>query len=174
MVACGTGVVGEVLDRAGKRLTVSAWGFPYGDEGSGAWLGQRAVALAMHTIDGRALRSPLSDAIRERCGNDRFALLDWTFTAGQGDFASLAPMVFQHAAADPAAEALLASAARELDRVVAALDPDNGLPVAVLGSIGQRLAPRLDCSHDRRLRPARGTALDGACLLFSHSLEAWS
>jgi len=43
IVAVGTGSVGMVLKKNGERENVSGWGFPSGDEASGAWLGLRAA-----------------------------------------------------------------------------------------------------------------------------------
>lgn len=174
MIACGTGVIGEALHVDGRRSTASGWGFPYGDEGSGAWLGQKALALAMQAIDGRVPASPLSDAVRTRCGQDRLALLGWSFSAGQAEFAGLAPLVFDHAACDPRANQLLNAAAAELDRVVLALDPAQGLPITILGSIGQRIADRMVSFGSHRHMPARGSSLDGAFFLFDRTSEFWS
>ena len=36
-----------------KEYKVGGWGFPHGDEGSGAWLGLEAVRLTLHWLDGR-------------------------------------------------------------------------------------------------------------------------
>ncbi len=174
MIACGTGVIGEVLRLDGARVTVSGWGFPYGDEGSGAWLGQRALALTMHAIDGRLPNSPLTDSIRQYSGRDRASLLNWSFTAGQTGFAALAPLIFDAAATDPLADRLLNAAADELDTVARTLDPTQTLPIAMLGSVGQRIAHRMD-SFQRGLHvPPKGTSLDGAFHLFEHTTEAWS
>jgi glucosamine kinase len=174
MVACGTGVVGEALHADGRRTTVSGWGFPHGDEGGGAWLGQRALAMGMQAMDARLPASPLSEAILELCGRDRFAMLDWTSRAGQAEFAALAPMVFEQAERDPCANQLLDAAAAELDRVAFALDPAQELPITILGSVGQRIADRMVSFGSRRHVPPRGSSLDGAFLLFESHAEYWS
>lgn len=174
MIACGTGVVGEVLRADGQRATVGGWGFPIGDEGSGAWLGQRAVAGAMQSIDGRLPTSPLSEAIRNHCGRDRFAILEWAFHARPADFALLAPLVFAHESVDVAASQLIATAVHELDRVALALDPSQTLPIAMLGSIGKCIAQRmLTYKLGLHVSP-KGNALDGASRLFEQSAEVWS
>src|SRR6185503_621643 len=54
IVVVGTGAVGEALHADGRRISVSGWGFPVGDEGSGAWLGLRAMREAQRALDGRA------------------------------------------------------------------------------------------------------------------------
>ena len=42
ILAAGTGSIAEALRVDGSRCTVGGWGFPAGDEGSGAWLGLQA------------------------------------------------------------------------------------------------------------------------------------
>lgn len=55
VVELGTGSVGGALLTNGRKLSVGGWGFPSGDEGSGAWLGLRAAQLAQQALDGRPL-----------------------------------------------------------------------------------------------------------------------
>ena len=52
MIAIGTGTVGYEIE-ADKEYKVGGWGFPHGDEGSGALLGLEAVRLTLHWLDGR-------------------------------------------------------------------------------------------------------------------------
>lgn len=165
VVAAGTGTVGFALRADGSRQMVSGWGWRCGDEGSGAWLGLRAVQLAQQALDGRAPRGALADAVLAAAGADRTALLAWVATADAANFAALAPLVFD--STDTAAHALLDDAARALDAVVAALDAD--LPLCVSGSIGQRLLGRMTARH--RACPAQGDAIDGARLLLQFALE---
>lgn len=52
IVALGTGSVAAAADRDdGEFRTVSGYGFPSGDEASGAWLGVRAIVHAQHALD---------------------------------------------------------------------------------------------------------------------------
>ena len=39
----GTGSVGEIKLADGRHVEVGGWGFPAGDEASGAWMGLRAI-----------------------------------------------------------------------------------------------------------------------------------
>ena len=63
IIAVGTGAVGEALHADGRRVAVSGWGFPVGDEGSGAWLGLRAMQIAHRALDGRAPAGTLAQAV---------------------------------------------------------------------------------------------------------------
>jgi len=166
VVAAGTGTVGMALCADGSRQLVSGWGWRFGDEGSGAWLGRAAVALAQQAMDGRLRAGALARAVWARCGEDRATLAAWCRDADATSCASLAPLVFE--VDDPAARRLLASAAKALGQVAQALDAR--LPLAMAGSIGQRLAEQLPLAQRRRLVPAQGGPLDGALHLLQFHL----
>ena len=172
IVAAGTGSVGEVLRRDGSRTGVGGWGFPIGDEGSGAWLGWRAVQHAQRALDGRAAAGPLARQVWKTCGADAVALLDWSRNALQFDYAQLAPAVFEAEAEDAVAAALLAAAVTELETLARALDADGALPLAVSGSVGRRLAPRFAPALRARCVELAQSADAGALTLIRRALQA--
>lgn len=172
VLAAGTGSVAEAWFADGRRALAGGWGYPVGDEGSGAWLGQRSLAIAQQALDGRAGRSRWTDAVLAATGAPPQALRDWCAAAGQREIAALAPLAFDHETADPRAAALLARAVQALEAHVAALDPQGRLPLALAGSIALRLAPRLaPALLVRRVLPA-GDAMDGARHLVRQAVEA--
>lgn len=163
LLISGTGSVAEALLADGRRRMVGGWGWQIGDEGSGAWLGQQAMKLAQAAYDSRAPAGPLVQSVWRQAGTTREALLGFCAQAGQGGYASLAPLVFEHEADDPAAGALLAEAARALDVLAAAVHPT--LPLALAGSIALRLSTRLSPAlQSRRVEP-QGDAAAGALWL---------
>lgn len=165
LVIMGTGAIGLALQTNGKRTTAGGWGFPCGDEGSGADLGLQAVNLTQRAVDGRCAHTPLTRDVYESLGGTAAALLTWCGTARQFEYATLAPKVFVHAEHDAEAARMLARAAQSLESLATALDPTHTLPLAVAGSIAQRLLPRLSPALVRRVVPARGDAMDGALAL---------
>jgi glucosamine kinase len=171
IVAAGTGSIGEVLRPDGTRFSVGGWGFPVSDEGGGAWLGMRAVALAQRAIDGRVNAGTLARHVWERCGGDRDTLQAWCDHARQFEYAQLAPAVFGAEASDPAAAQLLVQAVAALDAIALALDPQGALPLAVCGSIGKRLAPRLSPAVKSRLVDAADGPAAGALTLARRAIE---
>ena len=171
IVASGTGSVGEVWHADGRRASVGGWGFPIGDEGSGAWLGFRAMQHAQHAMDGRATPGTLAHAVWTRCGNDADALLGWCAQANQFEYAQLAPLVFDAEPTDPAAAALLIGATDALALMARALDPDGRVPLAVSGSVGQRLSPRLATDLRARLVEVADGADAGALNLIRRALN---
>lgn len=172
IVAAGTGSVGLAWHADGRQVLVGGWGFGVGDEGGGAWLGQQAAQLAQQALDGRATAGALARAVWRMAGSERAALVDWCRHAGQAGFAGLAPLVFAHADTDPAAHRLLGRAADELASMAQALDPAGLLPLALTGSVGQRLQPRLPTSLRARCIAPAGDAAQGALRLLHPSLAA--
>lgn len=162
IVAVGTGSVGMVLKSNGERENVSGWGFPSGDEASGAWLGLRACALTQKTIDGRRINSPLSVAVQNFCGKTPEAFLGWLGNAHQNAFATLAPLVFQSASSDSEAFSLLEKAGLEIAQMVNTLDPKAELPLSICGRLGEALIPYLPEDIKKRNQKALGDSTLGA------------
>ena len=162
LLAAGTGSVAEAWRADGSWGTSGGWGFPVGDEGSGAWLGLHAMANAQHALDGRAPAGALAQAVWREVGNTPAALLAFCAGANQSSYARLAPLVFDHADSDWVATALLDEAAAALEAHLPALDPSGALPLALAGSIALCLQPRLsDATRARCVVPV-GDAVDGA------------
>ncbi|HVZ45687.1 MAG TPA: BadF/BadG/BcrA/BcrD ATPase family protein [Ramlibacter sp.] len=175
ILIAGTGSVAEALRHDGTRCTVGGWGFPVGDEGSGAWLGLHAVRHAQASIDGRANRGALARDIESECGRTRDELQAWCDRAGQFAHAQLATLVFQHERDDPAAAELLARAVNALETIALAVDPRGRLPLAVAGSVARALAPRFAPAVRSRIVEAKEGAAAGALALIRaaarHDLE---
>ena len=170
LVIVGTGSVGMALETDGTLRSVGGWGFPGGDEGSGADLGLQALRLTQQAMDGRIAPSLLTDLVGAHVGGDPDSLLDWCCRATQNTYASCAPMVFAAAPTDARAQRLITRAVYHLSAMVSTLDPHKTLPVVVSGSVGQRLIPRLHKALFQRVRPAQGDAMQGAAQLLLHRL----
>jgi len=172
VVAAGTGSIGEALLADGAHVSIGGWGYPVGDEGSGAWLGMHAMRHAQQVVDRRTAAGPLARAIHAAAGSTRDALLSWCERAGQNAYAALAPFVFETERSDPFSAELLDRAARALDDLATTLDPAGDLPLVVSGSIGVRLHPRLAPRVRARLVEPHGDPLDGALQLIRRELDA--
>lgn len=171
LLAAGTGSVGIAQWTDGRRRLAGGWGFGIGDEGGGAWIGQRALQLAQQALDGRSAAGALVQAVWRVAGADRPTLIDWCRQAGQAGHAALAPLVFDSADADPAAARLLDLAAGELAALAQALDPGGTLSVVVSGSVGQRLQPRLPADLQARCIAPIGDATQGALRLLHNNIR---
>lgn len=172
ILIAGTGSVGLARHADGRRVIVGGWGFPVGDEGAGAWLGLHALRIAHHALDGRTPPGALAEAVWALAGADKDALLAFGAGANQNTYAQLATAVFDTADADTRASELLYAAAGALHQLVLAMDPQRGLPVAVLGSVGQRLQSLLpEATRLRCVAPA-ADAVTGALLMLREALPA--
>lgn len=171
IVALGTGSVGEALHIDGRRVSVGGYGFPSGDEASGAWLGLRASRHAQHALDGRTPPDDFSHALCEVMSSLSSApvtsvatLTHWLSSASQTRFAALAPVVIEYGD-HPIAQALLDQAGEDIALMYQALDQDEQLPLALCGGLAAALAPRVPETLKHRLVPAQGSSVDGALQL---------
>jgi len=171
IVAIGTGSVGEVLLPDGTRREVGGWGFPAGDEASGGWIGLAAINHIEQVLDGRRPGSAFADAVIEACGGNRAAIQVWLGQATQTTYASLAPLVLQHAG-DPAARAILVKAGEETAAIARALDPDGRLPLALCGGLGAALRAWLPPALAARARAPQGDSAQGALRMIELHLAA--
>jgi glucosamine kinase len=165
IVIAGTGSIAEALRADGSRATVGGWGFRVDDEGSGGWLGLKAVRHGLAAFDGRANPSPLARRVWMHCGDERETLQAWCSASGQFEFAQLARAVFECESTDPAAARLLQQATEALEDLALAIDPRGRLPLAIAGSIGERLAPRMRPAIRARVVSAQAGAAEGALML---------
>lgn len=172
IVALGTGSIAAALDAAGACRIAGGFGFPSGDEASGAWLGVRALAYAQQALDGRVPRDAFADALLAETGaQDRDALVQWSCDANQTIYARLAPIVFAHRA-HPVAGTLIAQAGEEIGKMIDALDPQQALPVALCGGLADALAPAVPARHAARLRAPLDDSAHGALRLALQALLA--
>lgn len=166
----GTGSVCEALRADGSRACAGGWGWRLGDEGSGAWIGQQAVRHAQRALDGRDAVGPLTEAVWQAVGGDVVSMLTWCAGADQRAFAALTPLVFAHEDLDPRAKAMLQCAADELATLALALDPAEQLPLAVAGSVAERLVPRWPAALRARCVAPQADAASGALMMIRQRL----
>ncbi|MFP3604515.1 BadF/BadG/BcrA/BcrD ATPase family protein [Paraburkholderia sp. SIMBA_053] len=166
IVALGTGSIAAAADRDdGEFRTVSGYGFPSGDEASGAWLGVRAIVHAQHALDGRGPNDDLAQALLAHVGaHDRDELVVWLCEANQTAYASLARIVIAHRA-HPFAARLLGEAGLQIAKMIAALDPSGALPIALCGGLGAPLREYVPQIYQARLREPLSDSAHGGLQL---------
>ncbi len=144
-----------------ERRHVGGWGFLLGDEGSAAWLGRRALSLALRVADGRLQPDPLAEALM------RAALPHPSVFAREarpGDFAQVARVVLEHDRT-PLARRLIAETLEALAEGLADVGHRPGEPLVLTGGLGDLLARHLPGEARADLQPAAGRPLDGALSL---------
>lgn len=97
LISVGTGLTGMRLFENGECIACSGWGFPIGDQGSGAWLGLSVMQDLTKHIDGILLAHIIStefaSQIQALTGFTRLDILNWQKNARPKDYACLAPTV---------------------------------------------------------------------------------
>jgi glucosamine kinase len=147
LLISGTGSVAFGRSPAGVAARCGGWGPAIGDEGSGAWIGRRALSVVTAASDGREPETALTGAILTAAQvDDVHALIPWAAAATPALLASLAPAVISVAeSGDLRANAVLSLAVEELVLHVRALarqlfvDERAAIPVALAGGL---LRPR--------------------------------
>src|SRR5215210_950984 len=161
LLVVGTGSIAYGRSPAGEIVRCGGWGPTFGDEGSGGWIGRRALGIVAASSDGRepptALLFPVLAATQCEDVQD---LIPWAAAADARAFATLVPVVFSTAAAgDPRANALVTLAAEELVLHIRALarqlftDERAAVAVAFSGGLMERGSP-LRKRLEQRLKSA--------------------
>jgi glucosamine kinase len=155
LLVSGTGSSAFGRGPTGATARAGGWGPAMGDEGSGAWIGRRALSVVAAAADGREPETALTGAILTALDvSDTQQIVPWAATATPAMLASLAPSVFTVAAGgDQRANSIVSLAVEELALHVRALarrlfgDERASVPVALAGGLlspGSALRKRLE------------------------------
>lgn len=121
----GTGIICIGRDPEGRTVRSGGWGYLLGDEGSGFYIGQQALIAALKDFDGRGPRTALRQVLERHFQVDRIdAVISIVYRRpmDRGDFAALAPLVFDTArGGDAVAQAIVRQAGLEQGRLVKAV-----------------------------------------------------
>jgi glucosamine kinase len=175
LLIAGTGSIAFGRSPAGVLARCGGWGPMFGDEGSGAWIGRRALSAVSAAADGREPETALTGAILTAAQvNEPEQLIPWALAADRDALAALAPSVMAMAQQDDTrANAIIDVAVEELVLHVRALarrlfvDERAAFELALAGGLmgkGSLLRKRLE----RRLKSAvpgatvRAGDVDGA------------
>ncbi|NML32096.1 BadF/BadG/BcrA/BcrD ATPase family protein [Paraburkholderia antibiotica] len=165
IVALGTGSVAASLASDGEFRMASGYGFPSGDEASGAWLGLRLIVHAQQALDGRVPVDDLVHALLAHTGaQDRDSLVVWLCAANQTAYARLAPIVIAYRE-HPFVARLLGEAGAEVGKMIAALDATGALPVVLCGGLGAPLREYVPSIYQARLREPLADSAHGGLQL---------
>jgi glucosamine kinase len=144
----GTGSIAFGRDANGHTARAGGWGFAVSDEGSGHWIGRRAVAAILNSRD-QDEKTMLTDMILEAWKVGHLdELVQLANAAPPPDFPRLFPVVLRSASkGDAVARNLLVEAGVELARlaytVIRRLESEGSgptLPVAMTGSVFRQSA----------------------------------
>ncbi|MCA0420601.1 MAG: N-acetylglucosamine kinase, partial [Proteobacteria bacterium] len=165
IVIIGTGSIG--LARVnGEEVRIGGYGFPIGDEGSGADLGLAAIRVSLRAHDGREPTTRFTQDVLARFEADPFEVIAWMDKAHATDYATLAPLVLRHAdLGDSHARMIMQNAAAMIDAMVRTLF-ERGVPrVALIGGLSSAMEAWLAPDVRRRLSHVKSDAIAGALSL---------
>jgi len=155
LLVSGTGSIAYGRGPSGQVARCGGWGPVFGDEGSGQWVGRRALSVVTASVDGREPETALIGAVLTAAQvNEPQDLIAWAADASPAQLASLAPVVSSVAdAGDLRANAIISLAVEELVVHVRTLsrqlfgDERAATPVAFTGGMltkGTTLRKRLE------------------------------
>lgn len=168
LLIAGTGSIAWGRGPTGTIARCGGWGAVIGDEGSGAWIGRRALSIAAAASDGREPDTAIVGAILTAAQVEGIPdLVPWAAAATPAVLASLAPTVLSVAdAGDLRANALVSLACEELVLHVRAIarqlfgDERAAVPLALSGGL---VTPR--STLRKRLEHRLRSAVPGAQLI---------
>ena len=167
----GTGSCGWAIVK-GRPHRFGGLGFPISDHGSGATLGLSTIRRALLAHDGIGPTTPLTKAVMARFDDDTDAAVTWQRDAQPRDYAALAPLVIEHAAAgDQIAVELIQAAADEATLLADALLASGTARLALMGGLAPHIVPWLPTHLQETIVEPAGDALDGAILLARQSMD---
>jgi glucosamine kinase len=155
LLIAGTGSSAFGRGPTGATARCGGWGPVIGDEGSGSWIGRRALSVVAAASDGREPETALTGAVLTATETaEAPELIRWAANATPAMLATLAPVVISTAEnGDLRANSILSMAVEELALHIRALarqlfaDERASVPVALTGGLlskGAALRKRLE------------------------------
>ncbi|KQX34805.1 hypothetical protein ASD04_15550 [Devosia sp. Root436] len=187
VIIVGTGSAAmSIVD--GQRHQAGGWGFPIGDQMSGAILGRELVRYAVEAEDGLVGASPLTRAVIAQLGGDNQAVMTWSFGTAKdvrivgadgsdghddllvgrapAEFGRLMPLFFEHFdKGDPVAAKMMELELSYIDTYVRWFQSHNASVMAVVGGFGERLFPILQQRYGNFVALPKFEPLHGAVIL---------
>lgn len=141
-VIAGTGSIAYGRNSKNQTARAGGWGHAVSDEGSGYWIGRKAVSEALRARDkGRDSSSTLLSELMQALGvGSHEQLIVKVNGSPPPDFAALVPVVIRHSGSDEISRRILKQAGEELSElaiiVTRAVFQDSGnVPVAMSGGV---------------------------------------
>ncbi|GAB6089042.1 glucosamine kinase nucleotide-binding domain-containing protein [Spirochaeta dissipatitropha] len=181
----GTGSCGFLMHE-GKSTQIGGHEFPISDQAGGAWWGLRSVQTALWALDEivkpTAFTESVLEKFRELSGTLNLQgrelidyIITWSKTAIPGDYGRFARLAFDSAEnGDPYAEKILQEALDDLVTILRAHVRLGSTRIAMMGSIGIRIAAKLPADLRNMIQEPESDAIDGAILMARQSKGRYS
>lgn len=174
IVVLGTGSCAQITSPSLTR-SFGGWGSALSDQGSGAWLGKKAIRCALQSLEGIRPPSAFSEAINTHFKHRAAEALRWSDSAAPADYARFAPPVFEHAeGGDAVAIEIVESGCHEVSRLLQVLRQAGATKLCLVGGLAAHYVHWLSADTRALLRAPRYDAQDGALLMAGLSVTALS
>lgn len=194
VIIVGTGSAAmSIVD--GKRHQAGGWGFPIGDQMSGAILGRELVRYAVDAEDGLVEGSPLTKAVTAQLGGSNQAIMTWSFAVeldvkiisndgsegcddaligrAPAEYGKLMPLFFEYfEKGDPVATRMMAIQLASVDTYARWFKAHDAKVMAIVGGFGQRLFPILEQKYGAFVALPKFEPLHGAVILARQNFSA--
>lgn len=155
VIIIGTGSCG-LSDVNGNLIEVGGHGFPYGDNGSGAWFGLQLVHKVLLSLDLLAPDTTLTDLLLAELGaTNAIELVAHFMHATPTVYAKYAPLVFIAAeAGDETAMQLVEQGAQFISSIASRVLQNNPPRLSLIGGLAPKLLPYLPVAIQNIVTPA--------------------
>ncbi|OUS07413.1 hypothetical protein A9Q96_05730 [Rhodobacterales bacterium 52_120_T64] len=150
----------------GEVLSIGGWGFQLGDDGGGAFLGQKLLRRAIHAHDGIVAHSPLTRGVLQRFGGTPQGLVAFVQGATPMDYGSFAPSIIKaYYEGDAIAIEIVDAAVASLHHTLDTLNTEITGVLYMLGGLGAAYTELLRPEYQAICASPKGDASDGALSL---------
>jgi len=165
VAAIGTGSF-FVSHHDNEVLSIGGWGLQLGDDGGGAFLGQKLLRRTIQAYDGITAQSPLTHATLKRFGGTPRGLVAFVQTATPMDYGSFAPdLIAAYYERDSVAVEIVDAAVSSLHHTLDILNTKATGALYMLGGLGSVYTELLHPEYRVLCTPPKGNASDGAVTL---------
>lgn len=163
VIICGTGSCG-LASVNGQLLEIGGHGFPYGDNGSGAWIGMQMLHHVLLSLDQLEQPTALAELLMYEVGaTDAISLVTTFMHATPTTYAKYAPLVFYAAqSGDTAAQLIIQQAATHIDNIALRLFSIQPPYLSMIGGVAAKLIPFLSPAVQSVITPAQQAPEFGA------------
>lgn len=168
----GTGICGWV-ESPEKSINFSGWGFPIADQGSGAWLGFRAIQETLNAVDGIVAETKLTQKIIKHFNDQPDAISHWSKQASSADFGGFAPWVVDAANDEDAVGLQIMNEQTQfVEKLLQSIQSQNtSKRLALMGGLSSIVENKLSLSVQNSLSKPFSDALNGALLMIKSSVD---
>ncbi|MDX1537583.1 N-acetylglucosamine kinase [Arsukibacterium sp.] len=155
VLICGTGSCGLAAVK-GQLLEVGGHGFPYGDNGSGAWFGLQVLQQVLRSLDKLIEPTILTELLQTEVPfSNTLQLVSHFMNASPTDYAGLAPLVFLAAEqGDSVARQIVEQGAGHINAIAERLMTIQPAALCLIGGLAYKVEPYLTSAVRQLVVPA--------------------